>query len=130
MAKQFTLGKKERLKSQKQTELLFRAGKKFSVHPFRIFYILHKTGTTGIRFGVGVSTKLFKRSVDRNRVKRLVREAWRLQKIALQDQLNKEGTGMDIFFIYTGKELPDYKDVYEKTAKVLIKLSQLSREAI
>ncbi|HEV7782722.1 MAG TPA: ribonuclease P protein component [Chitinophagaceae bacterium] len=128
MAKQFTLGKKERLKSRKQTELLFSEGKKFSVYPFRICYTRSRTGMAGTRFGVGVSTKLFKKAVDRNRVKRLVREAWRLQKRSFQEQLKEQGSGMDVFFIYTSKELPLYKDVYEKTGKVLLKLSQLSAE--
>jgi ribonuclease P protein component len=124
MAKQFTLGKEERLKSRKQTELLFKEGRKFSVHPFRVCYIARASGLTGTRFGVGVSAKLFKKAVDRNRVKRLVREAWRLQKTALQEQLKEQGTGMDIFFIYTAKELPAYKDIYEKTGKAIAKLSQ------
>lgn len=124
MPKQFTLGKSERLKSRKQTELLFSDGKKFSVHPFRIFY--SGTAISGMRFGVGVSSKNFKKAVDRNRVKRVVREAYRLQKNELQEQLKERGVGMNIFFIYTGKELPVYSDTYEKVGKILIKLSQLN----
>jgi ribonuclease P protein component len=128
MSKQFTLGKNERLKSRKQTELLFREGKKFSIHPFRIFYTSAKKEKAGLLFGVGVSSKLFKKAVDRNRVKRLVREAYRLQKNALQDQLKEQGIGMDVFFIYTTKELPLYKEVYEKTGKVLAKLGSIIAE--
>ncbi len=79
-----------------------------------------------MRFGVGVSSKNFKKAVDRNRVKRVVREAYRLQKNELQEQLKERGVGMNIFFIYTGKELPVYSDTYEKVGKILIKLSQLN----
>ena len=129
MAKQFTLGKNERLKSRKQTELLFSKGMKFSVHPFRIYYSVHQEDKAPLLFGVGVSSKIFKKAVDRNRVKRLVREAYRLQKNELRDQLKTQGIGMDVFFIYTGKELPLYKEVYDKTGKVLTKLSSLCKES-
>jgi ribonuclease P protein component len=130
MPKQFTLRKDERLKSRKQTELLFSTGKKFSLHPFRIFYIVQEQGIPGIRFGVGVSTKLFKRAVDRNRVKRLIRECWRLQKLTLKEQVEQRKTGLDIFFIYTGKELPVYNELYQKMGAVINKMTQLTTQAI
>jgi ribonuclease P protein component len=129
VAKQFTLGKNERLKSRKKTELLFRQGKKFSVHPFRIYYSIQQDDQAILLFGVGVSSKVFRKAVDRNRVKRLVREAYRLQKNELSDGLKKQGKGMDVFFIYTGKELPLYKEVYDKIGKVLAKLFDLSHES-
>ena len=118
MAKQFTVGKKERLKSKKQTDLLFSEGKKFSLTPFRIFYSANTSVSLSHQFGVGVSSKIFKKATDRNRIKRLVREAWRLQKNLLQSKLI-------IFFIYTGKELPDYKEVYDKVGKTIDKLNKL-----
>ncbi len=118
MAKQFTLGKNERLKSKKQTDLLFSEGKKFSVTPFRIFYSENTSISTSHQFGVGVSSKIFKKATDRNRIKRLVREAWRLQKPLLQSKLV-------IFFIYTGKELPEYKEVFDKMGKAIEKLNKL-----
>jgi ribonuclease P protein component len=122
LEKKFTLGKEERLKSRKQTEKLFSEGRKFSVGFFRVCYL--NTGT-GLLFGVGVSAKTFKKAVDRNRVKRLVREAWRLQKKSLGENLMKGNTGLSVFFIYTGKELPDYKDVFSTTTRALDKLEQI-----
>lgn len=119
MAKQFTLGKNERLKSQKQTDQLFSEGKKFSLTPFRIFYTDDTNEGSSHKFGVGVSSKVFKKATDRNRVKRLVRESWRLQKHLLQ-------TKLVIFFVYTGKELPEYKEVHDKIGKIIDKLNKLS----
>lgn len=121
MAKQFTLGKEERLKSRKAIEQLFKEGKSFVITPFRIF---HSPASLTVKFGVGVSTRNFKKAVDRNRIKRLMREAYRLQKVSLVDALKEKQKGVNIFFIYTGKELPDYNFLFEKMALALQKLEK------
>ncbi len=125
MTRQFTLGKNERLKSRKQIEQLFQEGKKISVPPFYLYYLVNKNSDSnfpGIQFGVAVSGKNFKKAVDRNRIKRLTREAYRLQKIPLQQKLEEKNLQLQIFFIYTGKELPDFNTVKEKVAVALKKL--------
>jgi len=124
MAKQFTLHKTERLKSRKIIEQLFKQGKSFAVFPFRVFYITGDAmaGMPPVQFGVGASTRNFKRAVDRNRIKRLTREAWRLQKNELQQYLEAQGRQLSVFFIYTGKEIPAYTEVYEKLGLILNKL--------
>ena len=71
-----------------------------------------------------MSGKNFKRAVDRNRVKRLTREAYRLQKKQLQEATIEKKLQLNIFFIYTGKELPNYALVREKIEVVLKKLLQ------
>ncbi|HEX7905781.1 MAG TPA: ribonuclease P protein component [Chitinophagaceae bacterium] len=129
MAKQFTLGKDERLKSRKAIEQLFKEGKRFTVSPFRVYYLLIAgTQTQRLQFGIGVSAKNFKKAVDRNKVKRLTREAYRLQKNLLQDQLKKKNRGLHLFLIYTINELPDYKLVNDKVDLILKKLSRLIDE--
>jgi ribonuclease P protein component len=125
MKKQFTLSIDERLKSRKQIELLFSEGKKFSINPFRIFYLLNELTNPVIQFGVGVSNKNFKKAVDRNRIKRLVREAWRLQKLPLQQKLKEKKRQLNIFFIYTGKEIPEYSEAVDKINKTLEKLGNI-----
>ena len=127
MAKQYTLGKNERLKSRKQIELLFSEGKKFVVAPFRIFY-LFRDSPLSLQFGVGVSSKNFKKAVDRNRIKRLTKEAYRLQKNDLKEKIKSTGKQLDLFFIYTSKEMPDYNLVKDKLALVLKKLETLIDE--
>jgi ribonuclease P protein component len=122
--KQFTLGKDERLKSRKQIEKLFAEGKSIVVSPFRIYFLVHDPWTTdhGLQFGVGVSAKNFKKAVDRNRIKRLTREAWRLQKNELSEKTKTTHKRLNVFFIYTGKELPDFTTVKDKVAVALKKL--------
>ena len=129
MAKQFTLGKDERLKSRKAIEQLFKEGKRFTVSPFRVYYLsITDTQEKPLQFGVGVSTKNFKKAVDRNKVKRLTREAYRVQKNLLQDQLKTKNRGLHLFLIYTINELLDYKLVNDKVDLILKKLSRLIDE--
>lgn len=118
-----TLSRTERLKSRKAIEQLFNSGKRFSQPPFKILY--QKSEQTGLLFGTGVSTKNFKKAVDRNKVKRLMREAYRLQKHTLQQVLIEKQSGLDLFFIYTGKEIPAYQYVVEKIGESLQQLIEL-----
>ncbi len=125
MEKQFTLGINERLKSRKQIELLFSEGKKFSMTPFRVHYLFTGSSNPPLQFGVGVSNKNFKKAVDRNKIKRRVKEAYRLQKISLQQKLKEKKYQLSMFIIYTGKEIPEYREVVAQLNKILEKLCHL-----
>jgi ribonuclease P protein component len=131
VAKKFTLGKNERLKSRKQIEQLFSEGKNFPLSPFRIYYRLIPIITdspSNLQFGAGVSGKNFKKAVDRNRIKRLTREAYRLQKSQLHQALKQKNLRLNIFFIYTGKELPEFSIMKEKVTVILDKLTKIVDE--
>jgi len=122
----FTLGKEERLKSRKLIEQLFREGKSFALFPFRVFYMSGGL-PPGIflQAGFGAGNRNFKKAVDRNRIKRLTREAYRLQKHALEEHLRAKAQPLALFFIYVGKELPDYPVV---SAKIGLALQKLIKE--
>lgn len=126
VAKQFTLGKKERLKSRKAIDELFQNGKRFTVPPFRVYYTITKGDA--LQFGVGASTKNLKKAVDRNRIKRQIREAYRLQKKSLQELVQNNKSALDLFIIYTEKELPDYQQIYAQVEKVISKISSIISE--
>ena len=79
-------------------------------------------GAAALQAGFGVSSRHFKKAVDRNRIKRLSREAYRLQKGPLLQRLEEKGRSMAVFFLYTGKELPEYAIVSEKIGVALQKL--------
>ncbi len=133
MTNRATLGKNERLKSRKLIEQLFREGKHLSFSSFRIFFLVEKISPSRekehlLQFGVGVGKKNFKKAVNRNRVKRLIREAYRLQKNELNERLHKKNLQLNIFFTYNGKELPDFNTVKGKVHVILNKLIQFLDE--
>ena len=96
-----TFKKEEKLKSRKLIEQLFVSGKTFSIFPLKTIYILSVTEKYVLQSGFGISAKKFKKAVDRNRVKRLMREVYRLQKNKLKAVLQISRTSMAVFFIYT-----------------------------
>ena len=134
----YTLGKTERLKSRKEIEQLFKTGKSLSVYPFRILYLFKELSSPAdsscektcspLQAGFAVSSRNFKKATDRNRVKRLMREAWRLQKNELQVSPNLTQQRLSVFVIYIGKELPGYELVFEKISLVFKRLTRLAGE--
>jgi ribonuclease P protein component len=115
-----TFSKQERLKSRKLIDALFRSGKTFQVFPFRVFYLWEPPSGISVQVGVGASKRNFKRAVDRNRIKRLMREGYRLQKQLLEKQPG--GPSLRVFILYTGKVLPALPQVMEKMAVILTRL--------
>lgn len=127
--KQFTLSRNERLKSRKQIDKLFNSGNYLNLPPLRLGYLVDEAGENdALQLGVGVSGRHFKKAVDRNRVKRLLREAWRVQKTELANLAKDRNRSLKVFIIYTGRELPDYQLIFEKTRSAIAKLSTLLNE--
>jgi ribonuclease P protein component len=94
-----------------------------NVDAFRISWIAQQAVATPIlQFGVGVSTRNFKKAVDRNRIKRLIKENWRVQKNPVWDMVSENRIELYVFAIFTGKELPDYNTVYNMMSKSIEKL--------
>ena len=124
----YTLGKTERLKSRKVIDQLFKKGKSFSIFPFRVVWQHQQDCTEVLQAGFTVSTKYFKKAVDRNRIRRLMKEAYRLQKNKLQQGLQDQNKPLAIFLIYVGKELPLYQLISTKMVLVIEKLQKLVNE--
>ena len=105
----FTFNKKEKLKSQKLIEKLFNEGKSVTVFPLRMLYLktTHDDGST-IKTGVSVSKRNFKKAVQRNRIKRLLREAYRLNK---PEYFNNITTSYALMILYIGKDTTDFDSI-------------------
>jgi ribonuclease P protein component len=118
-----TFPKAERLKSRKQIDALFHSGKSFAAFPIKVFY--RWEGADPPKVGVGAPKRAFRRAVDRNRIKRLLREGYRLQKQTLLE--SPAAPGLQVFLVFTGKELPTLPLVMDKIGVILNKLDQLER---
>lgn len=123
----YFLKKTDRLKSRKAIDIMFAKGKSFSNFPFRILW-MNVENEDGLKAGFSASTKNFKKATDRNKIKRLVREAYRLQKNDLAVQLSLNKKAINVFFIYTGKEVPTYDLIFEKMGNVLKRIIKLTDE--
>lgn len=77
-----------------------------------------------VQAGFSASTKRFPHAVDRNRVKRLTRECWRLQKQQLYDVLSQHSRQLAIFFIYTDKKIAPFDTLHHKISVILKKLEK------
>ncbi|WP_317166166.1 MULTISPECIES: ribonuclease P protein component [Chitinophaga] len=121
--KTYSFSKEERLKSRKLIETLFREGKAFSVFPYRVVYMPLKTPCKyPVQVGFSATTRRFPHAVDRNRIKRLGREAWRLQKHTLYDHLRLHSQQLAVFLIYTDKKIADFSTLQDKISVILKKL--------
>ncbi len=109
----FTYPKSEKLKSKNTIDLLFSEGKSVSKYPLRLVYVpLIEEIECPIKFGVSVSKKYFKKAVDRNYFKRVLRESYRLNKHILLDFAEKPYAMM--FFYQTNEHL-SYDEINVKT---------------
>ena len=116
----FSFNKKERLKSKKQIEKLFNGGKSISNYPIKLFYVpAEEEQEVPVKVGFSVPKRSFKKAVDRNRIKRLMREAYRLNKHLIFN--NIEGN-FAFLILYLGKELPRYTEVEESLVDIFRKL--------
>ncbi len=118
-----TLGPNERLKSRKHIALLFSNGDRINIKNLRASYRRHTLDAGYLRAGFGVSARNFKRAVDRNRIRRQMREAWRLQHTGLRSMVAAWPDSLDVFLIYTGREIPVYAEIFELVAVVIHKLN-------
>ena len=112
-----TLGKQERLKSKKLIEKLYAEGDSVKTFPLRMMYVqTAHTSEFPCQVGVSVAKRNYKLAVDRNRLKRLMRETYRLQKQIVYNNLDRPY----VFMIsYIGSEEIKYEDLYLKMEKLL-----------
>ena len=123
MAGTFSYNKFEKLKSRKQIELLFAQGKSISSFPVKVFYLpVEHTPVHPVQVGVGVSARNFKKAVDRNTIKRRMREAYRLHKLPLHEHLITNQKSVAVFILWIDKQLPTTAALEDLMPGVLEKL--------
>ncbi len=118
----FTFKKAERLSKEKTIQELFNRGSSFYLYPFKVVYMLNPDqAATAPQVLISVSSRNFPKAVDRNLIKRRVREAYRLQKEVIQ-----HGSKKGVFaFLYTSKTILPFAEVRNKFFLVLEKIGKL-----
>lgn len=108
--------KSEHLCSLKRIDLLFSNGKSFSYKGLKTVYLIKDTDIESknpIQLVFSVSKRYFKKAVSRNRIKRMMREAFRLSNSELKQKSHLSNFGIDIAFIYTNKEIKPFSEIEE-----------------
>ena len=113
----YTYKKNEKLKNKRLIDALFSEGKSISVYPLRMIYMSLPEEQNKIwKVGVSVSKRSFKRAVDRNRIKRLMRECYRLNKPHFFNNISRSSAFM---ILYLGNETYDFDALNTKMKQLL-----------
>ena len=117
-----TFRKAERLCSKKRIDGLFAGGRSMSAFPVRAVFALQEEGTAPVEVLVSVSKRHFKHAVDRNRLKRLIREAYRVNKQLLLDNIGD--VHLTVAFIWMSDEMADFGIVEAKVRNLLQRIRE------
>jgi ribonuclease P protein component len=113
-----SFGRKEKLKSKKLITQLFEEGKGISIYPLKLIYITTDHKEKPLQTGVTVSKRNFKSAVDRNKIKRLLRESYRRNKAQV---FNNTDANFAFLFLYLGKDMPTFEQLDHKMKLILNK---------
>jgi len=119
--KDYTFGRDEKLKSKKLIDFLFAKGKGISSNPIRLIYYKEELEREKPLVMFSVSKKNFKRAVDRNKIKRQMREVYRLHRDSYFSE--KAKNPYLLAFIYNAKEKIPYKVLEKKLNLALERLT-------
>ena len=120
--KKHSFSKQERVCNRNDFQKLFSEGKSFYSYPFRCIYLWNETTYFSARIAVLVSKKKFKRAVDRNKIKRLIRESYRLKKEILYQKYAEIPKNLDIIIIYSETKILPFSFVQKKVIELINKV--------
>ncbi|UKN00358.1 ribonuclease P protein component [Paracrocinitomix mangrovi] len=113
----------ERLKSRKIIEDVYDNGKQINHFPFRLKYLLADfEDGANVKIAIAVPKRKVKKAVKRNRIKRQIREAYRLNKSDLLSKFEGKEKGLALFLVYTGEQDQNYQWLEKKLVDLLKKL--------
>ena len=119
-----TLPKSDRLTSRVTISKVYEKGKHLNDYPFKMVW-LKETGEAGLKVVFSVPKRKFKRAVDRNQIKRKLREAYRRHKHDCQKAAESQNVRVSLFLIYLGKDIPLSEIVDDK---IILLLNRLTKE--
>ena len=123
LEERFTFDKAERLSGTKRIDALFKEGESFISYPLRVMYLIHEqSAESGCSILISVPKKRIKKAVQRNRIKRLIRESYRLNK-DLRNTISIHEVSIDIAFIYVKDAESKFSLMQKSMRKALIQIS-------
>jgi ribonuclease P protein component len=122
------LSKRCSVKSKKDIETLFHNGEAFFVFPYKVVFIAKPAlaSSSPVQIVATAPKKKFKLAVSRNRIKRITKEAYRLQQTELVALAKTKGVQLQIMFMYTHTSIETYQKVYSAMGKILVKLRDVA----
>jgi len=120
----FSLPKEKKLKKRDEIQRLFKEGKRIKKGELHLIYLVEKAAGNSEPFKLGVSVpkKKFKRAVDRNRLKRLIREGFRLNQEQIEKQCELKQKHCLLMFVFQGSDLVNYAALEPKIVLILREL--------
>lgn len=129
MSISFTFTQEERLKSKKMIGALFAGGNSYMAYPIRVVWLpfppdFHTPPTVPVQMTVTASKRVFKTATARNRIKRLVREAWRLHKHEFYARRGPDAPPIALLLMYVAKEEVSFLEVEKGVRKMIAKFEE------
>ena len=119
----------DKLKSRSAINELFRKGKAIKAFPVKlVFTIGEPIEKSCVKVGVSVPKKNIRKAVDRNLLKRRIRESYRLNSIPLKKTVTDRNLQINMMFVFLGKDVADYKVLDDKIKVTLSRLIKLCEE--
>ncbi len=129
-AKRNTFRKSEKICNQNQIDRLFKDGKSLKSGLFRLLFVEAETrGKSPVQILIAVPKKNLRHAIDRNRMKRLIREAYRLSKHKLLYEYSIAGKHLDIAIIFMGKQCVSQSDTLTAINDLLNRLIQVHEKS-
>jgi ribonuclease P protein component len=120
----FSFSKKERLKNKVEIESLFSEGNRFFEYPFNVIWKVDSNSDSTLKMAVSVPKKKIPNATDRNKIKRLVREAFRKNKTIVQQPLEAKDVKLHLMLIYSQSNIMSMSEIEDKISVTLQRLAE------
>lgn len=119
----FSFSKKERLKNKVEIESLFSEGNRFFEYPFNVIWKVDSNSDSTLKMAVSVPKKKIPNATDRNKIKRLVREAFRKNKTIIQQPLEAKNVKLHLMLVYSQSNIMSMSEIEDKISVTLQRLA-------